>query len=353
MLNYGEYLDTALKEQGSIRTAVALAGSAGGARMFWQKQQIIWCDLELREDWQKILPELDHAPAGLHYTMSDQTLAGDSNRLGVTFFIEQLESPPHLIILGGGHVSLPLSQIGKLLGFDVTVVDDRAEFASIARFTQADQVICADFSTSFLHIPPRQNNYYVLVTRGHSADAICAEHILKRPFQYLGMIGSRGKVALTREKLQSQGFTDDQLDRMHAPIGFKLGGEKPAEIAVSIAAELTQVRNQVRITEISATLSQQLASLKEPAVLVTIIQRAGSTPRGAGARMLVGRDGLMCETIGGGAIEHAAIERAQEMLLINEPFAIADYDLSHAESATLGMICGGAVQVIFENLSNE
>lgn len=351
MKSFAPYLSEALLSEGVIRTAIGLDGPLQGQRVFWRNETLTWSDPSTAEIWQLILPYLFTAQPGQRLTLPEvadkrlgQLLSGSS------LFVEQLESPPHLVILGGGHVSLPLSQIGKLLGFQVTVVDDRPEFASRERFTQANQVICADFAAAFDQIPPLKSAFYVLVTRGHAADAVCAAQILRRPFHYLGMIGSRGKVALTRDKLREQGFTDQELDRMHAPIGFKLGGERPAEIAVSIAAELTQVRNQVRVTELSTALQQHLADLKAPTILVTIIGKAGSSPRGAGSRMLVGSKGLICETIGGGAVEQAAIEQARNMLDREERFMIQDYDLSRAESATLGMICGGAVQVIFERL---
>ena len=351
MKSFAHYLSQSLTTEGAIRTAIFLDGPLQGQRVFWIGEAITWSQPKFTDHWQSVWSHLLTAQPGQRLTLPDvAALKLDLDLSGSSLFVEQLESPPQLMILGGGHVSLPLSQIGKLLGFQVTVVDDRPEFATRERFTQANQVICADFAAAFDQIPALKSAYYVLVTRGHAADAVCATQILRRPFHYLGMIGSRGKVALTRDKLREQGFTDQELDRMHAPIGFKLGGERPAEIAVSIAAELTQVRNQVRVTELSTALQQHLADMAAPTILVTIIGKAGSSPRGAGSRMLVGSKGLICETIGGGAVEQAAIEQARNMLDREERFSIQDYDLSHAESATLGMICGGAVQVIFERL---
>ena len=142
-------------------------------------------------------------------------------------FVETYEKNPRLIILGGGHVSLPVAEIGRMLGFHVTVMDDREEFVTEERFPMADERIFGDFDTLSDRIPPYENAYYVVVTRGHLGDSACARAILKRPFAYFGMIGSRTKVRITREKLLKEGFTEEQLDQIHAPIGLPIGGQMP------------------------------------------------------------------------------------------------------------------------------
>ena len=108
----------------------------------------------------------------------------------------------------------------------------------------ADERIFGEFDTLSDRISPYENAYYVVVTRGHLGDSACARAILKRSFAYFGMIGSRTKVRITREKLLKEGFTEEQLDQIHAPIGLPIGGQMPAEIAVSIMAEIVQEKNR-------------------------------------------------------------------------------------------------------------
>ena len=135
-------------------------------------------------------------------------------------FVETYEKNPRLIILGGGHVSLPVAEIGRMLGFHVTVMDDREEFVTDERFPMADERIFGEFDTLSDRIPPYENAYYVVVTRGHLGDSACARAILKRPFAYFGMIGSRTKVRITREKLLKEGFTRNSWIRSMPPSDF-------------------------------------------------------------------------------------------------------------------------------------
>ena len=192
-----------------------------------------------------------------------------------------------------------------MLGFHVTVMDDREEFVTEKRFPMADERIFGEFDTLADRIPPYENAYYVVVTRGHLGDSACARAILKRPFAYFGMIGSRTKVRITREKLLKEGFTEEQLDQIHAPIGLPIGGQMPAEIAVSIMAEIVQEKNRHFRTycdeEVEAAVRR-----RTPGTMVTIIEKKGSSPRGTGSKMFVFRDGSMAGSIGGGKVEFEA-----------------------------------------------
>lgn len=98
-----------------------------------------------------------------------------------SIFAERLGGTPRLIVCGGGHISLPVSQLGKMIGFEVTVIDDRPDFANSTRFPQVDHVICSDFAEALASIPVSNGNYYVIVTRGHQADQICLRTIIKQP----------------------------------------------------------------------------------------------------------------------------------------------------------------------------
>jgi len=143
-----------------------------------------------------------------------------------------------VIILGGGHISQPLVQILAILEYEVTVVDDRPEFASPKRFPGAQHVICDSYSKVLGEIEADDKTAIIIVTRGHQYDLDCLRRVIGTRAEYIGMIGSRRKVAATMHALQQEGVAKDLLDRVRAPIGLDLGGQRPEEIAVSIAAEV-------------------------------------------------------------------------------------------------------------------
>lgn len=205
-----------------------------------------------------------------------------------------------------------------------------------------DERIFGDFDTLSDRIPPYENAYYVVVTRGHLGDSACARAILKRPFAYFGMIGSRTKVRITREKLLKEGFMEEQLDQIHAPIGLPIGGQMPAEIAVSIMAEIVQEKNRHFRTycdeEVEAAVRR-----RTPGTMVTIIEKKGSSPRGTGSKMFVFRDGSTAGSIGGGKVEFEAGKHAVNIR--NTETKV--YELGQG-AGDLGMICGGTVRVLFE-----
>ena len=159
---------------------------------------------------------------------------------GVELYVERIEPPAELVIVGAGHIAQPLASIGKLLGYRVTVLDDRPDFARRERFPDADRVIVADFSEPFAAVPIRARTRLVLVTRGHRYDYDCLRALAAVGAEpaYIGMIGSRRRVRAAFEQLAREGFDATWLTRVHAPIGLHLGGETPAEIAVAIAAEM-------------------------------------------------------------------------------------------------------------------
>ncbi len=157
-------------------------------------------------------------------------------------FIEPILTPPTLYLFGGGHVSLPLAKMGKLLGFKIAVIDDRAEFASSDRFPEADTVLAGDFTSSFPKLKIDKSSYIVIVTRGHQHDELVLEWAVGTPAKYIGMIGSKTKVKTIFSHLLAKGISKEQLGRVHAPIGLKIEAQTPEEIAVSILAEIIKVR---------------------------------------------------------------------------------------------------------------
>ncbi len=162
-----------------------------------------------------------------------------------SFFIEPLFPLPRLLIVGAGHIGRALAQHGRRLGFEVTVIDDRAEYASQERFPEADALMVGEIDRMTRKFPVSSDTYIVIVTRGHRHDAEALRAVIRSPAAYVGMIGSRHKVALMRERFLSEGWaTAQEWDRVHTPIGLKIGSKTVEEIAVSIAAELIQVRSR-------------------------------------------------------------------------------------------------------------
>lgn len=159
------------------------------------------------------------------------------------YWVEVLGRPPSLIIVGAGHLAQPLATLGTMCDFHVTVLDDRPRFADPARFPSADQVIAAPFSEALAGLDLDTDSYLVLVTRGHQHDVGALVSLIDRPHAYIGMVGSRRRVAAVWTLLQQERtLTAEQLDGVYAPIGLDIGGESPAEIAVAIMAEIILVR---------------------------------------------------------------------------------------------------------------
>lgn len=158
-------------------------------------------------------------------------------------FVEVQHCPPTLLIVGAGHIALPLAQLGKMCDFDVIVLDDRAGFANAERFPTADQVIAAPFEAALREFPFDEDTYIVLVTRGHQHDVSSLLTVLDRPSAYMGMIGSQRRVQAVFQLLEEEkGIPRERFERVHSPIGLDIGSETPAEIAVSIMAEIIKVR---------------------------------------------------------------------------------------------------------------
>jgi len=156
--------------------------------------------------------------------------------------VEPLSVFSYLYIFGAGHVSQFLSKAAKLVDFNVTVIDDREEFANRERFPEADTIIVEDFNKVFDALDLPTNSYIVIVTRGHSHDALVLEKSVAKPTRYVGMIGSQRKVRMVLEHLKEKGVRKEILESVHAPIGIDINSETPQEIAISIVAELIQVR---------------------------------------------------------------------------------------------------------------
>jgi xanthine dehydrogenase accessory factor len=169
--------------------------------------------------------------------------SGEAGTPTVEILAEPVLSRPVLLIAGGGHVGCALAWQAAMIGYDVTVVDDRPEYTDASRYPDGVKTVCGDIPGFLAAFPCGPETSIVLVTRGHLCDAAALEVCIRKPTGYLGMIGSRRKTALMRrEFLQSGRATEEEWSRIHAPIGLDIGALSVPEIAVSIAAQLIAVR---------------------------------------------------------------------------------------------------------------
>jgi xanthine dehydrogenase accessory factor len=158
-------------------------------------------------------------------------------------FLDPITGAQRLIIVGAGHIAQPLAQLGSMLGFHVTVIDDRAAFANRERFPNADQIIVRPFAAAIEALELDRHCFLLSVTRGHAFDEEVLRTALKRRNgAFIGMIGSRRRVRATLERIAEDGVPASELAEVHAPLGVDLGAETPAEIAVSIIGEIIRER---------------------------------------------------------------------------------------------------------------
>lgn len=243
---------------------------------------------------------------------------------------------PKLILCGGGHVSREVAAFAHRLDFSVTVMDERPEAVTRERFPTAETLICDSYDNLGNYLEP--DACYVVVTPDHKADLQCVSTILPTQYRYLGMIGSRKKVASTIETLRNAGFSQEQIGSIFAPIGLPIGAVTPAEIALSILAQIIQEKNKTH----AASADKALLEVREPGVLCIITEKHGSAPRGVGSMMFVGEEKVL-GSIGGGEPEYLAICRARE----NPGFDQREYALNNTAPNGLDMICGGRITVLF------
>lgn len=286
---------------------------------------------------------------------------------GRTLFFERLNRVPRLVICGAGHVGQALCRMASLTGLDTIVIEDRPEYADLAREAGAGQVICAPFEEALTGLESDEGTCYVLVTRGHQHGMESLRVILGKPRLYAGMMSSRARAAGARKTLLREGFSEEDVQAVHMPVGLAIGAATPQEIAVSILAQVISVIRAGGTGDgYSPEILDALRSLRtfagahgpdssgtgtpgldstgsgsdapadrnsgsdgseslisgrgEPgsgrprAVLATIVKKEGEAPRNPGTRMLVLPDGSRRGTIGGGYAEEVIRRAALQML---------------------------------------
>jgi xanthine dehydrogenase accessory factor len=169
--------------------------------------------------------------------VTPRTIAG-----ATAVYLEVVEAKPVFLVVGGGHIGRSLAKLADFLDFHVAVIDDREEFANSERIPEADEVICDDYDAALDRFRIDANTSIVMVTRGHKQDELALRHCIGRGAGYVGMIGSKRRTATVLEHLAAEGFDPAELARVRTPIGLDIGAETPEEIAISIMAEVIQLR---------------------------------------------------------------------------------------------------------------
>jgi len=196
----------------------------------------------VRQEAERVMQE-DYLTV-LQFEVSDEEAERWALEAGDTLdiFIEPIVAVPTLYLFGGGHVSLQIATVAKLVGFKIVVLDDRPAFANQERFPMADETRVEDLTTAFERLNIDDQSYIVTVTRAHQADEPVIEQAIRTNARYIGMIGSKRKISRMWKKLIERGGDPQRLAEVHAPIGLEIGADNPQEIAVCIVAQLIQVR---------------------------------------------------------------------------------------------------------------
>ena len=266
-----------------------------------------------------------------------------------------------LIVFGAGHVGYHLCHFASKVGFNTIVVDDRPYFANKEKFGDDIQVICNTFENAFEILDIHEEDYVVIVTRGHKHDKFCLEKILSLDeLNYIGMIGSKRRVKIMKEELIEEGYSKEKIENIYSPIGLNIGAVTPEEIAISILAEIISVKRIGKLAvknepikvsnscELNKDVLEALAkSQNEKMSLVTVISTKGSTPRKAGSKMIVYDSGKIIGTIGGGCVEAKIIKDAA-LMAGSKNLKIETIDMTGEIAEEEGMVCGGKMTVLIE-----
>ncbi len=186
----------------------------------------------------------EEKPRRLHFNLNSDPEFDNGLICGgsLDIFVEPILAAPTVYLFGGGHVSLSISKVASLAGFDTVVIDDREAFASRERFPEARENYAGPWEEIFPKLNINEFSYLALVSRGHKGDLACLRWAVTTPARYIGMIGSRRKFIEICKVLENEGVPGEKLERVHSPIGLDIGALTPEEIGVAVVAEMIAVR---------------------------------------------------------------------------------------------------------------
>ena len=317
-----------------LLAAWVISGKAAGAKALFAWNQDRYVQV-YRED---AFPE--------EYGQEIQKLArGRTGMIGspdAGIFLEPVLRERKLVICGAGHVSLALVRLGSMLDYTVTVIEDREAFAARAKEAGAQFVICRPFEEALNALGSDPGTAFVIMTREHAYDVHCLRCILRKPYAYAGMMGSRGRTGQIRQQMLEEGFDAGKVEGLYMPIGLPIGSRTPQEIAVSVMAQIIKVMNESEAGEgyppgLLRELAARSAGEGLYGILVMVVEKRGEGPRKPGTKMLVREDGSCLGTVGGGYVEAQAINSAQRMLREG----CRDCRLISVDMKKGAMFCGG------------
>ena len=334
------------KEGGPLMAAWIIGGEAAGSSAVFDRNEkgyILRCrDEAFPPD---LVGELCSLPPGK---------TGILEKDDIRVFIEQVSGGRKLVICGAGHVSQCVIRIGVMLGFEVTVIEDREEYAAKARAAGAQHVVCKPFGEALDGIKGDYSTAFVIMTREHEHDVECLRRILLKPYIYAGMMGIRSRTDQIRRQMVEEGFDIRKIGQLHMPIGIPIGSRTPEEIAVSVAAELILAMNAADAGEgFPPGMAEELAAAEkagEPAgILALITEKSGEAPRRPGTKMLIRQDGSTIGTVGGGYAEAEILRTAGEMIRTG----CRESRLVSISMKKGTMHCGGEITVFLLPLQGE
>jgi xanthine dehydrogenase accessory factor len=186
----------------------------------------------------------EEKPRRLHFNLNASPEYDNGLVCGgsLDIFVEPILATPTLYLFGGGHVSLSISKIAGIAGFETVISDDREAFANQRRFPDAAETHAGEWEEIFPQLKINEFSYLVIATRGHKGDLTCARWAVSTPARYIGMVGSKRKLIEFYNALEKEGVPAGQMERIHSPVGLDIGALTPEEIAVAVVAEMIAVR---------------------------------------------------------------------------------------------------------------
>ncbi|ADL12013.1 XdhC family protein [Acetohalobium arabaticum] len=237
------------KEQAMIGTITAVKENNNfefdpvGSKILLRQEDRLAYPANSLELWQIILDNIDAADQLIDLKQPALNKVEIDSGSEMEVYFEPVIEEPRLLIFGAGHVAQSLAQVSKMADFKVTVMDDREDMVNRQRYPQADKLVCAEFDEYLENVQIKENDYLVIVTRGHQHDYDVLREVIDSKARYIGMIGSSRKVKILFKNLQEkEGISQELIDKVYAPIGVDIASETPAEIAISIIAEIISIR---------------------------------------------------------------------------------------------------------------
>ena len=317
----------------ALRAAWIIEGKGAGAKALFDSRGTVFRDGDFPAETAETIR-----------TMRTRTGTAEIN--GSRVFLEGITGGKKLTVCGGGHVSQALIRVCVFLSYQVTVMEDRKEYAEKARAAGAQQVICKPFGEALEEAGEDPSAAYVIMTREHAHDMECLRGILRKPYAYAGMMGSRSRAEQVRRQLLEEGYDPRAVEQLHMPIGLPIGSRTPEEIAVSVAAELIRTLNAQDSGEgFPPGMAEELAE-KPGGILAMIVEKNGEAPRRPGTKMWVRSDGSFVGTIGGGTAEAAILQTARKMLAAGE----RESRLVRITMEKGSMHCGGDITVFLTGI---